>query len=304
MQTLYYRAGNLFRGLVVKRFQEFAETVIGNVGYLEENGSKSGNDGFFGRDSEALAKEAQAKLGLTVDGVVGPKTWAAMFEAIGRTESGAKIYERDGIKVVDGREVWTPRSHYFGVRRPWNPTLDYDKRVSGVTLHQTGYKMPNNPEVWSKINAHCGIFDNGTVILMFPFDFEIWHAQDLSRFTIGIEIDGLFRGVNGRNNTHWPPEATPSELTDAEVAASEVLFTIIAETFAANGGSWDRVHAHRQSSDQRQSDPGESIWKRIGLPWIERLGATDGGPDYKLGSGFRLPKEWGPGYKVDFWGRE
>ena len=55
------------------------------------------------------------------------------------------------------------------------------------------------------------------------------------------------------------------------------------------------IHAHRQSSKSRTSDPGEKVWKLIALEAQKRWGLKDGGPDFKLG-GTTIPEAWNPEY--------
>jgi hypothetical protein len=274
-------------GIAVQRFQELGEYVVGNINWLEENGGGWGNDGYFGKDSAELAKLVQHKLGLTVDGIVGPKTWQAIFDYLKLEPSGAKVYHTpNGTKVIDGRGVWAPVKKYYGINRPWKG--ENRNKITGVMLHQTGCMMPEDPQVWNKINAHCGITRAGVLILMFPFEMLIWHGNGLTRPTIGIEIAGLFKGVERSSNTWWPRGAKTHDLTYPQILASEVLYDIIKGEFDDNGGTWEHVYAHRQSSGMRMSDPGESIWKEIAQPWLARLQASDGGDSFKIGSGYSI----------------
>jgi len=302
METLWYRAGNLMTGLAVQRFQEHAEVVIDDPQWLETHGTKAGNDGYFGKDSDKLARLVQDKLGLYVDGVVGENTWKAIYKHLDLSDpTEPKVYTADnGVKVIDGREIWTPVKKFGGTYRPW--TGDDKNRIRGVMLHQTGCWMPEKVSTWKTINAHCGITREGTLILMFDFSMLIWHGNDLTRPTIGIEVGGLFEGLEGHSNTVWPKGAKTYEFNEAQLKATDTLFDVIKAEFEKHGGTWEVVYAHRQSHDWRMSDPGETIWKQVGIPWIKKLGATDGGKDFCVGSGHPIPEEWNPEYVGNkFW---
>ena len=52
------------------------QQLLNDHGYL-----KDGIDGIFGVKTEAAVKKFQSAQGLKVDGIVGPKTWAALMEA-------------------------------------------------------------------------------------------------------------------------------------------------------------------------------------------------------------------------------
>ena len=57
---------------------------------LEQAGYSVGTygiDGDFGKDTLAAVKAFQQDRGLKVDGIVGPKTWAALTEGRGGDES-------------------------------------------------------------------------------------------------------------------------------------------------------------------------------------------------------------------------
>ncbi len=283
--VLFLRQGNYMSGPAVHRFQEFGELLLGED-FLE-------NDGFFGKETEALAKKVQEKLGIDADGVVGEQTWNKLFEAIGRTVSGAKVYQVSGVTVKDCRLVFGAPAGFFGKDRS-------PQKIHGVVIHQTGCWMSNDESTWERTRCHCGITRSGDVLLTHPFDWGIGHAQDLSGPAIGIEIAGNFPGLIGKNYTWWKSGGGPHEFTEAQEKACDVLFGIIKEEFERMGVVWTKVYAHRQSSDQRESDPGEEIWKKVALKWQKDLGADDGGPEYCVGSGKPIPKEWNESYTSRF----
>lgn len=49
-------------------------------------------DGRFGDATRRAVRELQRYKGLTVDGIVGPKTWAALARPVRRGESGEDVY--------------------------------------------------------------------------------------------------------------------------------------------------------------------------------------------------------------------
>ena len=49
-------------------------------GWRGADGAPLEVDGWFGPDSDRAARLFQEEKGLTVDGVIGPSTWAAAFD--------------------------------------------------------------------------------------------------------------------------------------------------------------------------------------------------------------------------------
>jgi hypothetical protein len=61
------------KGVLVRNLQE----ALLAKGYFLP---KYGADGAFGNETDSAVREFQTISGLTVDGIVGPKTWAALLE--------------------------------------------------------------------------------------------------------------------------------------------------------------------------------------------------------------------------------
>ncbi len=270
----------MMHGSAVRRLQELLDAM----GFDE-----GPNDGIFGEDTQRAVKRAQEALELEVDGIVGPKTWGAV---LGHLDKDHQVEEPGKITDIRGEHR---RPKLFGRLRSW-------KSIHGVTLHQTGCNMPQDPQKWRRLNAHIGITTEGRIVIVNdPIDM-IWHGQGLSQKTIGVEIEGNFEGVQGNTKTLWIGGGPAASLTEAQLTASQVVFEWLEDRFDENGITWSKVHGHRQSSRTRAGDPGSEIWQKIAIPWLNTLYATDGGPSWCTGSGRPIPVDWDQRYTAKYWG--
>ena len=264
--------------------------------YLDSLGFDEGeNDGIFGPATERAVKRAQERFGIDTDGICGKKTWRAILSAMEgddpeTAEAGQTGQGAEGI--VDRRGEHSPPKLYAR-KREWD-------QITGVTLHQTGCQMSKKPRGWDRLNAHIGITGDGLVVIANDPTDMIWHAQGLSKQTIGIEICGNFCGIDGNKRTLWKGGGGPDVLNDAMIRGLERAFDWIAAEFEKHHQKWQQVHAHRQSCDTRRGDPGSEIWQKIGMEWIRKIDGTDGGPDFKLKKGRAIPKEWNSAYTAPY----
>lgn len=178
-----------------------------------------------------------------------------------------------------------------GRKRDW-------KKITGICLHQTACRLGERIERWDSVGAHLGVLRSGRAVHLHEFNREIWHAQAWNAGTIGIEIDGLYAGIQGDQRTVWDDPSTPQrevgqDVTPEAVAMSKDLIRWICSTVARNGGEIRALVAHRQSSSDRRNDPGSQIWQTVALPMHAELGLSDGGVGFSLG-GRPIPQEWDP----------
>lgn len=174
-------------------------------------------------------------------------------------------------------------------------------KVTAIVLHQTATQLGEKPERWRTVPIHFGITRAGKTIQLYDLTEVCNHAGNFNRWTVGIEIDGWYAGVEGRPETLWQPKPpapkrTPMNLSTAQVDAAKACVKRIVATVAANGGQITHIHPHRQSSGDRQSDPGSLIWQTVGLWAQQQLNLSDGGKDYKLDTGRTIPEAWDPRY--------
>ncbi len=183
-------------------------------------------------------------------------------------------------------------SKYVYGPRPWT-------KVTGVCLHQTACNMGERLERYDGIGAHFVVTRAGKVLWMHDPDLLVIHGNGWNNQCVGIEIDGLYAGIEGNPSTVWNDPSTPfrevgQELPEAAAESARQLVRWIVEEVALHGGKCDKLVAHRQSSEDRRDDPGSAIWKAVALPLHAELGMDDGGVGFKIGDGYAIPESWDP----------
>lgn len=168
--------------------------------------------------------------------------------------------------------------------------------VRGICLHQTACLLGERPERWDTVGAHIGITRGGRVMWLHGFNRVVCHGNGWNAQTVGIEIDGLYAGIQGDDSTVWDDPSTRTQergmsiTPESVLAAREVIRWICSETAAA-GGAINVLVAHRQSSKSRRNDPGSAIWQEVALPMHAELGLKDGGYGFEIG-GLPIPAAW------------
>lgn len=168
--------------------------------------------------------------------------------------------------------------------------------VKGICLHQTACLLGERDERWDSVGAHVGITRSGKVIWLHDFDRIVAHGNGWNAQTVGIEIDGLYAGIEGDQRTVWDDPSTPSrevgmQLTAESVEATKQTIRWICQRVLAHAGRVKVLVAHRQSSKDRRNDPGSAIWQAVALPMHAELWLDDGGAGFAIG-GYPIPREW------------
>lgn len=179
--------------------------------------------------------------------------------------------------------------------RPW-------PQISGITLHQTACLIGAPAMRWAGVHAHLGVPRDGSIVHIYDFTDRVNHGHNFNAGDVGIEIDGYYAGVEGDLRTFWRPKEDPGrmplELTPETILGARRAVEFVVEQVAAHGGAVRWIHAHRQSSAMRQSDPGSAIWKAVGIWAQTELGLSDAGdtfgPGGTIGDGLAIPEAWDP----------
>lgn len=204
-------------------------------------------------------------------------------------------FVEDGVNVYDCRGFFNPpRLGLF--LRPM-------QSITGIMLHRTSCLIGNKVQQHAETNAHVAVTMDGNIYLIHPWTLGIFHGHGLSEASIGIEFDGNPEGFpgylwvnqkykkNGKVMDKYKEQVGPHVITPAQVKASKVLLKIILREVEKGGGKITNILAHRQSTEDRESDPGWECWQKIAMPWQQTIQAapTIG---LKINTGKPIPKAW------------
>jgi len=254
-----------------------------------------GEDGMLGDETLDAVQDFQRDHGLIREdadllGGIAPQTLAAILNP--ETPCACDpptISMEDRIVLLVGPDEEGRRSKG---KRPWH-------EIRGITLHQTACLFAEDPNRYRGIRAHWGITRAGKAVLIHNPNTRVMHGNSFNNHDVGLEMNGFYEGVQGDPKTLWRPKADPKrqglrlEAAQVEGALAAIEWTI--NEVARQGGKVESIHAHRQSSKMRTSDPGSEIWQKVGLAAKACWGLKDGGPLFAVG-GYPIPREWDPSY--------
>lgn len=198
------------------------------------------------------------------------------------------------IKYIDLRAERSPKP-VRGIRkvkidRDGDAVIRQPADIDTIVIHQTACDFgakKGQPRYRRALDVACHAlaFKTGEAVLAAPLTWYVNHGNGYNAKSLGLEIEGHYRGVPGQKTK--TPRDTLDPLTLE--TARKTLAWLVAKA-REEGMPIREVRAHRQSSATRRDDPGWEIW--LGLrPTFRDLGLSVD-PDEALSSGRPLPEEW------------
>jgi len=176
--------------------------------------------------------------------------------------------------------------------------------IIGVTIHQTAVKYGIREyqiraaggdrdlalaQRALRVACHAMSFHDGFVSMTNPLTWYVYHGNGFNATELGLEIDGNYPGLIGGQT--WNKKAA-TNTTDTSIRAAQVALRQLVEDGREMGMPIEFIHAHRQSSATRRSDPGEELWNRVVLDFAVPVLGLKTEPGHTLRKGRPIPLEW------------
>lgn len=196
------------------------------------------------------------------------------------------------------------------------------KTIRGIVIHQTacmfgasekavlaakGNKILARHRRALNVAAHVTAFTTGRAVYANPLPWYVYHGNGFNPYTYGLEIEGLYCGVEGDPRTVAGKTKDAIQLTALTIDAARTALTFIYAEGLKLGSPLEWVYAHRQSSSTRRSDPGQEIWQTVVLDYAVKVLGLKVNNDLVLsssnkkdGPGLPIPMEWDPGAKARY----
>jgi len=150
------------------------------------------------------------------------------------------------------------------------------------------------------VACHAMAFRQGYYVASHPLRVYVNHGNRFNSYSLGLEIDGRYPGLEddpataAREDLKTTWGGNPTELTDTTVEAARAALRFLVEEGRREGMPIEYVVSHRQSNDNRRSDPGAEIWRRVVLDYaVAELGLT-AKRDSRWREGRPVPVQWDP----------
>ena len=278
-----------------------------------------GADGDFGNETKTALEDFARDESLPMGDPVPPQTLSAILAGRGAgwdiprddpcrdLVSYPPITETllDKVEVIDLKHrPFSERIARKYKRRYGEPIVRDVSDVTGITIHQTAVKYSirdyqiqaaGGDEKMAfayralKVACHVMAFHDGFVVWTNPLDWYVHHGNGFNSYELGLEIDGNYPGLVGGQT--WN-KRTPTKTTDASIRAACAALELMVREGRKMGMPIEYIHAHRQSSATRRSDPGEELWNEVVLEFAVPVLGLKTDPSKVLRDGRPIPKSW------------
>ncbi|WP_276370829.1 peptidoglycan recognition family protein [Chryseolinea sp. H1M3-3] len=240
----------------------------------------------------------QTKNNLKVTQQIDSVTERCLLEADALLRTKGSVLETATSDIISAAKTkiddWTKKAVNNKPQHILNSYRD-PRKVYAFVLHQMAFKRWNpkskgysNPESYLATGAHFCIMFDGRIIQLHAFSRMIWHGNCVSPGSVAVEFEGNFPNIKGgwwiNKEAKVPDKDRP---TQAQFESGKFLTSYLKTVLGTT-----HILAHRQSSDSRENDPGPDIWYNVGQWAVDKLGLTDGGPQFKCGTGKPILPEW------------
>ena len=161
--------------------------------------------------------------------------------------------------------------------------------IDSIVLHHMAYNIGNDPTLYKRVGAHYIVTSGGQIAQLYD-DLDFLNASNgFNPRSVAIEFAGNF--ADERYNW-WKSSELPIPdrcyLTPTQIRAGRCLLA----TLKARLPGIKYLYAHRQSSEDREGDPGPDVWFNIGEWALGNLNLTDRLPSTFIGNGRPIPQTW------------
>lgn len=246
---------------------------------------------------KALA-EFQSKNNLTATQKLDAVTERALLEAEALVRAKGSNLESATQSVITAAkskiEDWTRKAVNNKPNHILNSYRD-PRKIFAFVLHHMAFKRWNpktkgnsNPESYLSTGAHFCIMMDGRIIQLHAMSRMIWHGNCASGGSVAVEFEGNFPNIKGKWWINKESKVHDKDMpTQAQYDSGRFLTSYLKTVLPLT-----RIMAHRQSSKDRENDPGPDIWFNVGQWAIEKLGLSDGGDKAKCGDGNPILPAW------------
>lgn len=193
--------------------------------------------------------------------------------------------EKGGSRIEDRTNLPSTRKtrkvHGHPRPRPKNS-------VYALVLHQMACCRQRREGGYDTIGVHYAILQDGRILQLQPIEALMYASNSFNPRSVAVEFAGNFPNMKGG---WWNPlEMGCDRLTKAQVDSGRYLIDHLRRELSGGKGL-THILAHRQSSKDRENDPGPDIWYHVGEWAINKYKLSDGGRGSSYG-GYAIPDEW------------
>lgn len=272
---------------------------------------KYGADGHYGDETEKALQHFASDNGLTMGqpvplAIIDKLLWDAPEDPEVPPIPPPSI----GVEIFDFRDEPLEKRNLKKFKKiKGKPVVRDPSTVKGITIHQTAVKYcvaeyqikaADGDERLAlarrslQVACHMMAFHDGFLAWPNPLDWYVYHGNGWNATELGIEIDGLYPGVE-LGKTWNKKKAT--QITPKLIMAACAGIELLVREGRKMGMPIEYIHAHRQSSATRRDDPGEQLWKQVVLDFCVPILGLKTEPERAIGDGRPIPLEWDPNGK-------
>jgi peptidoglycan hydrolase-like protein with peptidoglycan-binding domain len=263
-----------------------------------------GADGHYGNETQAALEAYARDRNLLLGQPLPEELLNSILEGLSQDT------EALSVELFDFRDKpFNARNVMKFKRVGGKPVIRDPSAVRGITIHQTAVKFSvADYQVKAAggdrklalarrslgVACHVMAFHDGFLAWSNPLDWYVYHGNGWNATELGIEIDGNYPGLVGGKTWNGKPA---TEVRPESIKAARAGIELLVREGHKMGMPIRYIHAHRQSSASRRSDPGEELWNKVVLDYAIPVLGLETEPQRIVGDGRPIPTEWDPAGK-------